>query len=50
MAEAPVPEAVEHPLGVARGQVANTYIVPRRAMAWSSSISMPRMNASFSNG
>jgi DNA mismatch repair protein MutL len=27
MAEAPVPEAVEHPLGVARGQVANTYIV-----------------------
>jgi DNA mismatch repair protein MutL len=37
-------------LGVARGQVANTYIVAGRAMAWSSSISMPRMNASFSNG
>jgi DNA mismatch repair protein MutL len=27
MAEAPVPQAVEHPLGVARGQVAGTYIV-----------------------
>ena len=27
MADAPVPQAVEHPLGVARGQVANTYIV-----------------------
>lgn len=27
MAEAPAPEAAEHPLGVARGQVANTYII-----------------------
>jgi DNA mismatch repair protein MutL len=26
-AAAPVPEAIEHPLGVARGQVAKTYIV-----------------------
>jgi DNA mismatch repair protein MutL len=26
-AEAPVPEAASHPLGIARGQVANTYIV-----------------------
>lgn len=26
-AEAPVPEAVDHPLGIARGQVAETYIV-----------------------
>ncbi len=27
VAEAPVPQAVEHPLGVARGQVAETYII-----------------------
>jgi DNA mismatch repair protein MutL len=26
-AEAPVPEAASHPLGIARGQVANTYII-----------------------
>jgi DNA mismatch repair protein MutL len=26
-AEAPVPEATSHPLGIARGQVANTYII-----------------------
>lgn len=27
MAEAPVPDAIDHPLGIARGQVAETYIV-----------------------
>jgi DNA mismatch repair protein MutL len=27
IAEAPVPEAASHPLGIARGQVANTYII-----------------------
>ncbi len=26
-AEAPVPDAIDHPLGIARGQVANTYII-----------------------
>ncbi|MCW1381824.1 DNA mismatch repair endonuclease MutL [Novosphingobium sp. KCTC 2891] len=30
-AEAPPPEAADHPLGVARGQVANTYIVAEAA-------------------
>ncbi|BEV00812.1 DNA mismatch repair endonuclease MutL [Novosphingobium olei] len=30
-ASVPVPQAVEHPLGVARGQVANTYIVAEAA-------------------
>jgi DNA mismatch repair protein MutL len=44
MAAAPLPESGHFPLGVARGQVAKTYIVAEAEDGLSSSISTPRMN------